>query len=112
MRIKGAPKRLACGEFDGEQQRVLAAGCENDLIAIYQRALAGVPFGNRCSEFADEADAPLEFPVRGIHAQHVSFAVEGDDHFVGDHGNGSGHAVVALDRERFGVAPVFPAFGM
>ncbi len=104
-RVGRLPKRFAGREIKCDEERVLATRRENNLVALHERALAGIPFGHRRAEFADETHAPLEFAAGGVEAEHVAFRVQGDDKFFRDDGHGARHAVVALDRERIAEAP-------
>jgi len=109
--IGRAPEDFPGLKFHRGQQGVVAAGGQNNGVAVNQRALAGVPGGNGRAKFADQIHAPAQFPRGGVQAKDMALGVHGDDEFVGERGHGAGHPVVALDRKVVGVAPEFGAVG-
>ncbi len=98
--VGGRPRDLAGLELDGEHQGVGAARREDHVLAVDERALPGVPLGDRRAVVSHEVDHPPLFPGRGVEAGDVALGTEPDDVVVRHRGHGPAHAVVALDLDR------------
>src|SRR4051812_31515626 len=103
--IGRAPEFLAGFAFDGDQQSIRASRRKNDVAAINQWALPGVPLRDRCTVLTNQVYPPFQLARFGIEANDMAFRSHRDDKLIRYCRDGAGHSVVALDRDWIGKSP-------
>ena len=61
--IRCFPEKFAGREFHGNEERI-AAGPEDDPVAVHERTLAGIPLRNFGVKFLGEIEPHWNWPVR------------------------------------------------
>ena len=99
-------------EGDGDEQGVGAAGREDDAVAVHERTLAGIPFGDSRAELANKIKAPAQFgPVAASQQMTWHFGPHRYATNSGNRRNGARHAMVALHADGITVTPDFTSVG-